>query len=99
MAELAASLEGDSSAAADAQRARIARLQGVITFALRTEYHERLDVFARHLKDLADSIEVLRAEHRVRARATGGRAQLRGLRHADQPAARASARGSAKSAC
>jgi hypothetical protein len=70
LAELAASLEGDSSAAADAQRARIARLQGVITFALRTEYHERLDVFARHLKDLADSIEVLRAEHTefVRAR-------------------------------
>ena len=29
---------------------RIARLQGVITFMLRTEYHERLDVFARHLQ-------------------------------------------------
>jgi hypothetical protein len=63
LAELEASLEGDSSATAEEQRRRIARLQGVITFALRTEYHERLDVFARHLKDLGDAIEVLRAEH------------------------------------
>jgi Tetratricopeptide repeat len=63
LAELAASLAGDSSAAAEEQRKRIARLEGVITFVLRTEYHERLDVFARHLKDLSDSIEVLRAEH------------------------------------
>ena len=63
LAELAASLEGDTSPAADALRARIARLQGVINFTLRTEYHERLDVFARHLRDLADSIEVLKAQH------------------------------------
>src|SRR5262245_35530097 len=63
LTELAASLEGDSSPAADELRARIARLQGVITFTLRTEYHERLDVFARHLRDLTDSIEVLRAQH------------------------------------
>ncbi len=63
LAELQARLVGDSSAAAEQQRKRIARLQGLITFALRTEYHERLDVFARHLKDLSDSIEVLRAEH------------------------------------
>jgi hypothetical protein len=63
LAELAASIENDSSAAAGEQRTRIARLQGVITYALRTEYHERLDVFARHLKDLGDAIEVLRGEH------------------------------------
>jgi len=63
LAELQASLEGDTSATADALRERIARLQGTITFTLRTEYHERLDVFARHLKDLSDSIEVLRAQH------------------------------------
>jgi predicted negative regulator of RcsB-dependent stress response len=63
LAELAASLEGDASPAADELRARIARLQGVINFTLRTEYHERLDVFARHLRDLADSIEVLKAQH------------------------------------
>ena len=36
--------------AADELRRRIARLQGVITYTLRTEYHGRLDVFARHLR-------------------------------------------------
>jgi predicted negative regulator of RcsB-dependent stress response len=63
LSELEASLDGDSSAAAAELRTRIARLQGLITFTLRTEYHERLDVFARHLRDLGDAIEVLRAQH------------------------------------
>ncbi len=63
LSELAASLDGDTSAAADQLRLRIARLQGVISFTLRTEYHDRLDVFARHLKNLGDAIEVLRVQH------------------------------------
>ena len=63
MAELEAALEGDSSATADDLRRRIARLRGVLTFTLRTEYHARLDVFARHLHELGQSIEVLEAEH------------------------------------
>ena len=42
---------------------RIARLQGVLTFTLRTEYHERLDVFARTLRELSEAIEVLSAQH------------------------------------
>jgi hypothetical protein len=63
LAEVESSLKGDSSAAAEDLRQRIARLQGVITFTLRTEYHERLDVFARHLRELGDAIEVLRAQH------------------------------------
>jgi tetratricopeptide (TPR) repeat protein len=63
LAELAASLEGNTTATADELRRRIARLQGVITFTLRTEYHERLDVFARHLRELGNEIEVLRAQH------------------------------------
>jgi tetratricopeptide (TPR) repeat protein len=63
LAEVESSLNGDSSAAAEDLRRRIARLQGVITFTLRTEYHERLDVFARHLRELGDAIEVLRAQH------------------------------------
>lgn len=61
--ELAARLDGDSSPAAEALRARIARLQGIIQFTLRTEYYDRLDVFARNLRDLGKAIEVLRAEH------------------------------------
>lgn len=70
LTELAASLDGDSSAAAEASRRRIERLQGVLTFTLRTEYHERLDVFARHLRDLREALEVARAQHEefVRAR-------------------------------
>jgi predicted negative regulator of RcsB-dependent stress response len=63
LAELAASLEGDMSPAAVALRQRIARLSGMLTFTLRTEYHDRLDVFAKHLRDLAAAIEVLKAQH------------------------------------
>jgi tetratricopeptide (TPR) repeat protein len=63
LAEVASSLKGDSSTAAEDLRQRIAWLQGVITFTLRTEYHERLDVFARHLRELGGAIEVLRAQH------------------------------------
>jgi Tfp pilus assembly protein PilF len=70
LAELAAGLDGDSSPAAAAMRQRVERLQGVLTFTLRTEYHERLYVFARHLRDLRESLAVARAEHEefVRAR-------------------------------
>jgi hypothetical protein len=63
LAEHAARLEGDASPAAVDLRNRITRLQGVITYTLRTEYHERLNVFAGHLRDLREAIEVLRAEH------------------------------------
>ena len=63
LAALAASLEGDSSPAAAELRVRIERLHGVIEYTLRTEYHERLDVFARNLRALGEAIEVLRAEH------------------------------------
>jgi tetratricopeptide (TPR) repeat protein len=70
LAELAASVDGDSSAGAEALRQRIERLQGVLTFTLRTEYHERLDVFARHLRDLNEALAITRAQHEefVRAR-------------------------------
>ncbi|HUQ52787.1 MAG TPA: tetratricopeptide repeat protein, partial [Gammaproteobacteria bacterium] len=54
--ELAAALEDDTSPTADALRQRIARLRGTLSFTLRTEYHERLDVFAKHLRDLGKAI-------------------------------------------
>jgi predicted negative regulator of RcsB-dependent stress response len=63
LAELEAGLEGASGATADDLRRRIARLQGVLIFTLRTEYHERLDVFARHLRELGQATNVLEAEH------------------------------------
>jgi tetratricopeptide (TPR) repeat protein len=63
LAALMQSLNGLDTAAADAMRERIRRLQGVITWALRTEYHARLDVFVRHLDELAAAIEVLNAQY------------------------------------
>lgn len=63
LTELAARLAGDESHEAQALRQRIRRLQGVLTFTLRTDYHERLNVFARHLEELGAAIEVLNAEH------------------------------------
>jgi hypothetical protein len=63
LAEHAASLEGDASSAAAGLRRRIARLQGLIAYTLRTEYHDRLDLFARHLHELGAALEVLRAQH------------------------------------
>jgi hypothetical protein len=63
LAELEASLDGDASATADELRRRIGRLRGTITFTLRTEYHERLDVFARHLRDLREAIDAAEGQH------------------------------------
>jgi tetratricopeptide (TPR) repeat protein len=63
LAELTSSLDGDASPTADALRQRIARLNGVLTFTLRAEYHQRLDVFAAHLRELGKAIDVLNAEH------------------------------------
>ena len=50
LTELASGLEGDASPTAAALRERIARLRGVLTFTLRTEYDGRLNVFAAHLR-------------------------------------------------
>jgi tetratricopeptide (TPR) repeat protein len=63
LAQLASGLEGVETPEADALRVRIRRLQGVLTFTLRTEYHERLDVFGEHRQELAAAIEVLNARH------------------------------------
>jgi len=70
LAELADTLEGMDTPAAAALRERVGRLQAVLTYTLRTEYHERFDVFAAHLHELADAIDVLDAQYEsyVRAR-------------------------------
>jgi chromosome segregation ATPase len=61
--EIASRLESDDTSAAAELRLRVQRLQGVLTWALQTEYHERLDVFAEHLAELADAVEVLNAQY------------------------------------
>jgi hypothetical protein len=70
LARLEEGLAGDESPSAVGLRERIARLRGVLTYTLRTEYHARLDVFARHLRELEEALEVLTAQHEsfVRAR-------------------------------
>jgi hypothetical protein len=35
----------------------------VLTYTLRTEYHDRLDVFAKHLRELGDALDVASAHH------------------------------------
>jgi hypothetical protein len=63
LAELASRLESVDTPAAAELRQRVQRLQGLVTWALQTEYHERLDVFAGHLAELADAVEVLNAQY------------------------------------
>jgi tetratricopeptide (TPR) repeat protein len=70
--ELAAiedALAGLETPEAAALRKRTRRLQGVITYTLRTEYHQRLDVFAKHLRELERAIDMLRAQHEAFVRA------------------------------
>ena len=63
LAQLARSLEGVETPEVTALRERVRRLQGVLKYTLRTEYHERLNVFAEHLQELEQAIEVLNARH------------------------------------
>jgi tetratricopeptide (TPR) repeat protein len=67
---LLAGLEGIETPEAESLRQRIRRLQGVLTWVLRTEYHERLNVFDKHLRELEEAIGVLneRYESFVRTR-------------------------------
>ncbi len=70
LAATASSLQGMDSPVAQALRERVERLRGLLTYTLRTEYHERLDVFAGDLRELAAAIGVLNAQYDsfVRAR-------------------------------
>jgi len=63
LAELEHRLESANTPQADALRQRIQRLRGVLTFTLRTEYHDRLSAFDRHLTELGRSIDVLNAKY------------------------------------
>jgi len=53
---------------------RVQRLKGALTWTLRTEYHERLTVFDRNLRELNDSVAILKDQYeqfvRVRQAAT-----------------------------
>ena len=56
-------LEAAEGGGEDAIRKRIARLQGVLTWMLRTQYDERLNRFADHLRELQGSVDELQAQY------------------------------------
>jgi Flp pilus assembly protein TadD len=56
-------LMGDTSPQAAALRERAARLRGVLTWTLDTEYHDRLTAFDAHLRALQESIDVMTAQY------------------------------------
>lgn len=61
--ELDAALGAATDPQAAALRERIQRLQGVLNFTLRTEYHERLTQAHKHLRELDDDVAVLTARY------------------------------------
>jgi tetratricopeptide (TPR) repeat protein len=65
LATLREQLELDPSPAAQALLPRVARLQGAITWRLRTEYHERLTVAHTHLHELNEHIEALDRQYQA----------------------------------
>jgi tetratricopeptide (TPR) repeat protein len=58
-------LEADGSPAAQALLPRVARLQGALTWQLRTGYHERLTAAHTHLQELNQHIEALDRQYRA----------------------------------
>jgi len=52
----------------DDVRERIERLQGVITWMLRTEYHDRLNRFYDHLRELRTWVDALNAQYQAYVR-------------------------------
>ena len=59
--ETAVQASNDPQAAA--LQERIQRLKGVLTWTLRTEYHERLTQAHKHLRELNDDVAILRARY------------------------------------
>lgn len=70
LAALRKQLAGDSRPEALALLERIDRLEGAITWRLRTEYHERLTQAFEHLEQLKADVDAMNARHQsfVRAR-------------------------------
>lgn len=63
ISRIEAALDGDTSEQASALRARAARLRGVLTWTLETEYHERLTAFDEHLRGLKEAMDVMEAQY------------------------------------
>ena len=59
-----ARLDEQGVPAEDASRVRLRRLEGRLIWALRTEYHDRLDAFHRHLQELDGAMTALDVRYR-----------------------------------
>jgi TolA-binding protein len=69
LAALRQRLEGDSRPEALALRARIDRVQGRLTWRLRTEYHERLTEAYVHLNELDAHVDAMNTQYQALVRA------------------------------
>jgi hypothetical protein len=61
-------LEADLGGADALLAERIDRLQGVLTWRLKTEYHDRLSQFYTHLQELGEAIDVMTEEYEAYVR-------------------------------
>jgi len=61
-------LDGRTDDEAAALRQRLDRVQGAITWRLRTEYHERLTLFNQHLEEAKTATEKLREDYQAYVR-------------------------------
>ncbi|HEX6571244.1 MAG TPA: hypothetical protein VF055_04415, partial [Steroidobacteraceae bacterium] len=65
LAALRRALEGAEGPEADALRQRVARVQGTLTWKLRTEYHERLTEAHEHLHELNAHVDAMHAQYQA----------------------------------
>jgi hypothetical protein len=65
LAALRRQLSGDTRPEAQALLQRIDRLQGTLTWHLRTEYHERLTQAFEHLHELTAHVDAMNARHQA----------------------------------
>jgi hypothetical protein len=65
LAALRKQLEGDARPEALALRERIARLDGTLTYRLRTEYHERLTQAYVHLNELEGHVAAMNSQYQA----------------------------------
>ena len=68
LAALRRQLTGDTGERAEALRARIARVEGRLTWRLRTEYHERLTQAHVHLAELNADVAAMNARYQAYVR-------------------------------
>jgi len=88
IARMEAGLRDASGPEAEALRLRIRRLEGVLTWSLETQYHQRLTDAHEHLRELNEDVDALMAQYdafvRARQAAThsyvGYETQIDGLR-------------------